>query len=371
MRCPSCGEDNPERARFCLSCAAPLITGLPSREVRKTVTVVFSDLRGSTSLGERLDTETLREVLTVYFAEMQAVLERHGGRVEKFIGDAIMAVFGLPTVHEDDALRAVRAAHEMQEALSKVNTRLEATWGVRLENRTGVNTGEVVAGDVSAGQHLVTGDTVNTAARLEQACPPLEVLIAAPTYRLVKDAVEVEEVAPLELKGKAERVRAYRLRSVRGGEAVTRRLDALMVGREDELWVLTDTLDRAVERRRPQLVTVLGPAGVGNRACSKSSSPPQRIGLARSEGVACPTGTASPFGHSRRLSGRRPGSSMTIRWRRHKPNSTTSSAMASPTSPSGWPRRSACPGRCSPSRRPSLPPVACSRCWRPMGRSSS
>jgi class 3 adenylate cyclase len=246
-----------------LSCAAPLTAGLPAREVRKTVTVVFSDLKGSTSLGERLDTETLREVLTVYFAEMQAVLERHGGRVEKFIGDAIMAVFGLPTVHEDDALRAVRAAHEMQEVLSKVNARLEATWGVRLENRTGVNTGEVVAGDVTVGQHLVTGDTVNTAARLEQVSSPLEVLIGAPTYRLVKDAVEVEEVAPLDLKGKAGRVAAYRLLAVRGGEAVTRRLDAPMVGREDELWVLTDALDRAVERRRPQLVTVLGPAGVG------------------------------------------------------------------------------------------------------------
>jgi predicted ATPase/class 3 adenylate cyclase len=246
-----------------LSCAAPLITGLPAREVRKTVTVVFSDLKGSTSLGERLDTETLREVLTMYFAEMQAVLERHGGRVEKFIGDAIMAVFGLPTVHEDDALRAVRAAHEMQEVLSKVNARLEATWGVRLENRTGVHTGEVVAGDVTVGQHLVTGDTVNTAARLEQNCPPLEVLIGAPTYRLVKDVVEVEEVAPLELKGKAERVAAYRLISVRGGEAVTRRLDAPMVGRKDELRVLTDALNRALECRRPQLVTVLGPAGVG------------------------------------------------------------------------------------------------------------
>ena len=263
MRCPSCGEDSPERARFCLTCAAPLTAGVPPQMVRKTVTVVFSDLKGSTSLGERLDTETLREILTVYFAEMQAVLERHGGRVEKFIGDAIMAVFGLPTVHEDDALRAVRAAHEMQEALSKVNARLEATWGVRLENRTGVNTGEVVAGDVTVGQHLVTGDTVNTAARLEQVCPPLEVLIGAPTYRLVKDAVEVEEVAPLELKGKAERVRAYRLLAVRGGEVVTRRLDAPMVGRKDELQVLTDALNRAVERRRPQLVTVLGPAGVG------------------------------------------------------------------------------------------------------------
>jgi len=263
MRCPSCGEGNPEPARFCLTCFAPLIAGVPPPMVRKTVTVVFSDLKGSTSLGERLDTETLREVLTIYFAEMQAVLERHGGTVEKFIGDAIMAVFGLPTVHEDDALRAVRAAHEMQEALSKVNARLEATWGVRLENRTGVNTGEVVAGDVTIGQRLVTGDTVNTAARLEQNCPPLEVLVGDPTYRLVKDAVEVEEVAPLELKGKAERVPAYRLISVRGGEAVSRRFDAPMVGRRDELQVLADALDRAVERRRPQLVVVLGPAGVG------------------------------------------------------------------------------------------------------------
>src|ERR671911_1040427 len=117
MRCPNCGEDNPERARFCLTCAAPLIAGLPPPMVRKTVTVVVSDLKGSTSLGERLDTETLREILAVYFAEMQAVLERHGGTVEKFIGDAIIAVFGLPTLHEDDALRAVRAAVEMKATL--------------------------------------------------------------------------------------------------------------------------------------------------------------------------------------------------------------------------------------------------------------
>ncbi len=138
-------------------------------EVRKTVTVVFSDLKGSTPLAERLDTETLREVLNQYFNTMRAVLERHGGTVEKYIGDAIMAVFGLPQLHEDDAMRAVRAAAEMQEELVGLNARFEEIYGVRLENRTGVNTGEVVAGDVSVGHRLVTGDTVNVAARLEQS----------------------------------------------------------------------------------------------------------------------------------------------------------------------------------------------------------
>jgi predicted ATPase/class 3 adenylate cyclase len=262
--CPSCGEENPDRFRICGICGTKLAPEDVAQEVRKTVTVVFSDLKGSTNLGEKLDTESLREVLNVYFNEMRAVLERHGGTVEKYIGDAIMAVFGLPKLHEDDALRAVRAAHEMQRTLERVNLRLEETWGVRLENRTGVNTGEVVAGDVSAGQRLVTGDTVNTAARLEQAAPALEILVGEPTYRLVKDAVTVEPVEPLELKGKAERVPAYRLVSVaERDEGVARRLDAPMVGRADELQVLMDSLDRAESERRAQLVTVFGPAGVG------------------------------------------------------------------------------------------------------------
>jgi class 3 adenylate cyclase/tetratricopeptide (TPR) repeat protein len=244
-------------------CGTPLVPVLPTEEVRKTVSIVFSDLKGSTSLGERLDTESLREVLSVYFREMQAVLERHGGTVEKFIGDAIMAVFGLPTLHEDDALRAVRAAFEMKQTLARVNDKLEAGWGVRLENRTGVNTGEVVAGDVTTGQRLVTGDTVNTAARLEQAAPSLEILIGEPTYRLVKDAVEVEQVEPLELKGKAERVGAYKLLGVTREEGVARRLDAPMVGRESELRLLVEALDRAIDTPGPQLVTVLAPAGTG------------------------------------------------------------------------------------------------------------
>jgi len=209
--CPGCGEENPDRFRLCGFCGTPLAAELPSHEVRKTVTIVFSDLKGSTSLGERLDPESLREVMTHYFAEMRAALERHGGRVEKYIGDAIMAVFGLPKAHEDDALRAVRAACEMKAALQAVNEELAKRWGVTLENRTGVNTGEVVAGDSLDAQRLVTGDTVNVAARLEQAAPALEILIGESTHRLVRHAVDVEEVEPLELKGKAERVAAYRL----------------------------------------------------------------------------------------------------------------------------------------------------------------
>jgi class 3 adenylate cyclase/tetratricopeptide (TPR) repeat protein len=246
-------------------CGAQLgAVAVVAEEVRKVVTVVFSDLKGSTPLAERLDTETLRDVLNQYFNTMRSVLERHGGTVEKYIGDAIMAVFGLPQLHEDDALRAVRAAAEMQEELVSLNGQFEEMYGVHLENRTGVNTGEVVAGDVSVGHRLVTGDTVNVAARLEQNAPTMEILLGETTYRLVKDAVDAEAVEPLELKGKSERMPAYRLLSVgHHDEGVARRLDAPMVGREDELAVLTEALARAQETRICQVVTVVAPAGTG------------------------------------------------------------------------------------------------------------
>jgi predicted ATPase/class 3 adenylate cyclase len=262
--CPNCGEQNPERFRLCGFCGTPLAPALPPQEVRKTVTVVFSDLKGSTSLGEALDSESLREVMSRYFDEMREVLEHHGGTVEKYIGDAIMAVFGLPRIHEDDALRAVRSAYAMQQALAKLNGELQQRWGVQLANRTGVNTGEVVAGDPTTGQRLVTGDTVNVAARLEQAAPALEVLIGEPTYRLVREAVEVEEVEPLELKGKAERVPAYRLLSVaEDKEGMLRHTEAPMVGRQEELTLLLDACNRAKDGRRVEAVAVFGEAGVG------------------------------------------------------------------------------------------------------------
>ena len=264
--CSQCGTDNPDAAKFCFACGSPLVSAAPAappQEVRKVVSIVFSDLKGSTAMGEKLDSESLREVMTRYFDAMSAELEKHGGVVEKFIGDAIMAVFGLPTVHEDDALRAVRAAADMQQAQAVLNDELERHWGVRLTVRTGVNTGQVVAGDPTAGQRLVTGDAVNVAARLEQAAGEQEVLLGDLTYRLVRDYVDVEEVEPLELKGKAERVPAYRLVGVRKDVERPRRLDAPMVGRDKELEVLRSALRCSVGDGRCRLVTVVGEAGVG------------------------------------------------------------------------------------------------------------
>jgi class 3 adenylate cyclase/tetratricopeptide (TPR) repeat protein len=262
--CTNCGEENPDRFRLCGFCGTALAPPLPAQEVRKTVTIVFSDLKGSTSLGEQLDSESLREVMSRYFDAMREILEHHGGTVEKYIGDAIMAVFGLPRIREDDALRAVRAAHAMQSTLATLNEELEQRWGVRLVNRTGVNTGEVVAGDPTTGQRLVTGDTVNVAARLEQAAPGLEVLIGDPTYRLTRDAVEVEEIEPLELKGKSERVPAYRLLSVKDErEGLLRTSQGRLVGRDDELRLLLDAYESAGAERRCVTMTLVGDAGVG------------------------------------------------------------------------------------------------------------
>ena len=232
--------------------------------MRKTVTVVFSDVIGSTSLGEARDPESMRRVMSRYFDEARAVHERHGGTVEKFIGDAVMAVFGIPTLHEDDALRAVRAAAEMRVQLDVLNDELERDWGVRLQVRTGVNTGEVVAGDPSGGQAFATGDAVNVAKRFEEAAKPGEILLGEPTYRLVRDAVEVETVEALALKGKDDAVAAYRLMDVaKEGRGASRRLDAPMVGREHERTLLEQAYARAVRERSCHLFTVLGPAGVG------------------------------------------------------------------------------------------------------------
>jgi class 3 adenylate cyclase/tetratricopeptide (TPR) repeat protein len=263
--CPSCGESNPDHARFCLACGKPLAReGDPRRQTRKTITVVFCDLIDSTPLGETLETETYRRVISRYFIEVSGVLERHGGTVEKFIGDAVMAVFGIPTLHEDDALRAVRAAVELREAIGGLNEELRREYGIELGLRTGVNTGEVVAGDPSQGQSFATGDAVAVAQRLEAAASPGEILMGHTTQQLVRDAVLVEPVAPLELKGKAKPVAAWRvLGVVSGAPAFARRLDSPLVGRQRELALLEQAFRRAEEERGCHMFTVLGAAGVG------------------------------------------------------------------------------------------------------------
>ncbi|MGH3042780.1 MAG: adenylate/guanylate cyclase domain-containing protein, partial [Gaiellaceae bacterium] len=235
----------------------------PSR-ARKTVTVVFSDVAGSTRLGSELDPETVRSIMSRYFEAAAGALERHGGTVEKFIGDAVMAVFGIPAVHEDDALRAVRAVVEMRDAVDELNRELEQEQGLQLRLRTGVNTGEVVVGDPADGQTLVTGDTVNVAARLEQAAGPGEILIGEVTHRLVREAVRVEPTGPLTLKGKDEGVHSWRVLEIsEDGPGVGRSPDSPLIGRASEVARLREAFESAVRDERASLFTVLGGAGIG------------------------------------------------------------------------------------------------------------
>jgi class 3 adenylate cyclase len=263
--CPVCGEPNPARASFCLNCGSQLpAAAAAGRPARKTVTVVFTDLAGSGSLGQRLDPESLAVVMGRWFDHMRSLFEHHGGRVQKFVGDAVVAVFGIPVVNEDDALRAVRAAAELRGGLGPLNAELERDWGVTLQARTGVNTGEVVTGDPAIGDALVLGDAVNVAARLEQVAAPGEVLLGQSTYRLVRDAVEAERVTPLHLKGKGAPVVAYRLGQVDpGAPGHARRQDAPIVGREPELRLVAWMYERVVATASCHLLTVLGQAGMG------------------------------------------------------------------------------------------------------------
>ena len=250
MRCAQCGQENPAGFRFCGACGAALAEAPAPREVRKVVTVVFCDLTGSTELGDRSDPEALRATMRGYYEQMRTILERHGGTVEKFVGDAVMAVFGVPIAHEDDALRAVRAAWEMRAAVPALGLRA----------RIGVNTGEVVAGN---GDTLVTGDAVNVAARLEQAADAGQVLIGVETQSLVRNAVRVEPVE-VAAKGKPEPVKAFRLVDVDpDAAAIARRLDTPLIGRRAELGQLNQAFERSVHEGRCHLFTLLGPAGVG------------------------------------------------------------------------------------------------------------
>ena len=233
-------------------------------ELRRSVSIIFADLVGSTVLGESLDAEALRSVTGRYFETMRAVIERHEGTVEKFIGDAVVALFGVPRVREDDALRAVRAAADMRASLTSLNGELQSDLAITLEIRIGVNTGEVIVGRSRAGGSSATGDAVNVAARLEQVAGPGEVLIGDSTYRLVRDEVDAEPVEPLKLKGKAAPTAAWRLLDVTGSARAPRsRATNLFVGRDLQLRLLDDAFRRVVGESTCLLVTILGTAGMG------------------------------------------------------------------------------------------------------------
>jgi class 3 adenylate cyclase/tetratricopeptide (TPR) repeat protein len=289
--CPSCGREVAEGFRFCPHCGAPLEAAPTPSEVRKVVTVLFIDVTGSTALGERLDPEALRRVMSRYFDVVRGAVEAHGGTVEKFIGDAVMAVFGLPTLHEDDALRAARAALEARGQLEALNEELERDFGVRIQTRTGINTGEVIAGDASSGQAMATGDAVNAAARLEQAAQPGQILIGQSTWRLTRNAVNAEPVTPLQVKGKEAPLAPYRLIAIReGAEAVARWMGSPLVGRANELALAQDAFARAAREQECHLFTIFGPPGVGKSRLSAEI-------LARVEGEATVLrGRCLPYG---------------------------------------------------------------------------
>jgi class 3 adenylate cyclase/tetratricopeptide (TPR) repeat protein len=265
MICAACQSGVPDGARFCPSCGTPVTAPAPRRELRKTVTVLFCDMTESTELSGRLDAESLREVMVRYYALMRGCLERHGGTVEKFIGDAVVAVFGVPVLHEDDARRALSAAIEMLDAVASLNRELRTLIGVEIGVRIGVNTGEVVAADdISSGQALAAGEPVNVAARLQGAAAPGEILIGPVTRALAGTGVVLASAGNLALKGVAEPVPAWRLIGLAAAEdSGFPGFDVPFVGRTAELDRLTLLLDETIGSASCRLVTVHGEPGVG------------------------------------------------------------------------------------------------------------
>lgn len=262
----------------------------PPREGRKTVTFLCSDLVDSTGLSRRLDPEALQRLMSRYFTEMRAVLESHSGTVEKYFGDAVVAIFGVPVVHEDDALRAVRAAAGMRDAVTSLNQELEPTWGVRLAIRIGVSTGEVIAGDRSQHQLVATGPAVNVAKRLEEAAENGEILISQATYRLVSSAVRAEPVATRSW-GDAGAIDAIRLVEVLPGvSGRARRFDSPLVGRTRQLEALSTVFRNAMTDCACHLYTVLGSAGVGKSRLVREFVEP--LG----DGVTVLSGRCLPYG---------------------------------------------------------------------------
>ena len=265
--CDACATENPDGHRFCGSCGAALTA--PAVERRKLVTSVFCDLSGSTEMGERAEAETVFDLMRSYFDAARTALERHGGAVEKFIGDAVVGMFGVPEAHEDDALRACRAALEIQERIASLNVDLNERFEAQIAVRIGVNTGEVVAGDAArremfaSGDAVVLGDAVNVAARLEQAAAPGEILLGEATYRLIRDAVTVEPVEPIRAKGKSQPLSAYRLLEATSHGAVPRSTGPTLVGRREELAVLESELGKVETEFGCRLVTIVGEPGVG------------------------------------------------------------------------------------------------------------
>ena len=264
--CPSCGSEQASDARFCSNCGNALAPLAEEQQERRIVTVLFSDLAGSTALGERLDPEDIRRVQAELFELLNAEVVRFGGTTEKFVGDAVLAVFGIPSAHEDDPERAVRAALAAHERFAAFAERVEARFGLSVGLRTGINTGNVVSGRETAarGELMVSGDAVNVAARLQQAARPGEILVGVRTQAATNRAVAYGPKRELDAKGKSAPVSAWEAQAVAVQPAVREsEFSAPLIGREEEITLLEVVAARSSRERVPQLVTLFGPAGVG------------------------------------------------------------------------------------------------------------
>ena len=272
--CPSCGKELQGEFAFCPFCGAALSEQPAStlQEERKVVTVLFCDLVGFTAASEQADPEDVRARIRPYHARLRQEIERHEGTVEKFIGDAVMAVFGAPVAHEDDAERAVRAGLRVLEAIEELN---EHDPALSLRVRIGINTGEAVVAlgaRPEEGEGIVTGDVVNTASRLQGAAPVNGVAVSEQTYRATERIFDYEELEPVQVKGKAEPLALYRPLTPRArfGSEVTRAHTTPLVGRELEKPLVIGTFERSAQQRSCQFVTIVGEPGVGkSRLCSE------------------------------------------------------------------------------------------------------
>ena len=295
--CPTCGRENPADARFCSACGAPLSAAPGLAEERKIVTVLFVDLVGFTARAERLDPEDVRAIQTPYFARVRDAIESFGGTVEKYIGDAVMAVFGAPVAHGDDPERAVRAALAVLESVQQLNA---GESELDLQVRIAVNTGEALvslAANTAQGEGIVAGDVVNTAARLQSAAPVNGILVGEETYRATRSAIEYEDAEAVVAKGKEAPVRVWRAVAASGapGERASGRVP--MIGRASELDALRGIWERVVTERRPQIVTLFGPAGIGkSRLTAEFSDLIQQGGARVIRGRSLPYGEVTPYG---------------------------------------------------------------------------
>jgi class 3 adenylate cyclase len=294
IACPSCGQENPDDARFCNACASPLAAAAPeSREERKIVTVLFVDLVGFTARAEELDPEDVRAILTPYYSRLRSEIESFGGVVEKFIGDAVMAVFGAPVAHGDDPERAVRAALAVRNAVAEMN---ETDPQLDLQVRLAVNTGEAIVtlgAKAERGEGMVAGDVVNTASRLQTSAPTNGILVGEQTRRATHNLVDYRELEPLVVKGKSEPVRAWLAMRARSGPGERVASTVPMLGRVHEVAVLHRILDGVVADRRPHLVTIVGDAGIG-----KTRLASEFTGQLEGEGMRVLRGRSLPYGVS-------------------------------------------------------------------------